>query len=265
MDIEQLADEHFGVTVDKLIDAMLASANARGYILGAVAELELRDHLEGLGLEVKRIKEKWVGEKLHHGDFYVSRNSREWFVFESKGLKSNAEKWQGLWDVPEGREQVYDWIARKRSPHWKELLAAMTSDEAHALKRVTRPGEVSILETHFVSGTAGKSGRKIATPRVDEFHVVTLDTYIKLGEHRFLFAAADDLERSKGHPEHLKQNYLVGLTIPDERLVVGPLNPWTSDAISLISQLRNPVDERDMQVDDRAPGARAEGVDYDWS
>lgn len=264
MDLEQLAEEHFGVTVDKLRQAILASANARGYILGAVAELELRDFLEGLGLEVKRIKEKWVGEKLHHGDFYVSRDSHEWFVFESKGLKSNAEKWARLWEVPVGKGQVYEWIARKRGTAWRELLASMTPEQTEVLRDVSQPGEVAVLQTHFVSGTAGRSGRRIATPRVDEFNVVTLDTFIKLGEHRFLFASSDELERSETDSEHLKQNYLVGLAIPRERLVVGPLRPWTSDVNSLISRLSNPVNERDMQVDDRAPGARAEGVDFIW-
>jgi len=50
---------------------------------------------------VHRIREKWEGKKHpnHHGDFYFQQeNSDLWYVLESKGVKSNSEKWHKLYN-----------------------------------------------------------------------------------------------------------------------------------------------------------------------
>jgi len=264
MDIRDLSEQFFGVNEQTMAEAILLSANSRGYILGAVVELELRNSLLDQGLHVQRIKEKWVGEKVHHGDFYVSKNGNDWYVFESKGLKSNSEKWAKVWDIPPGKGEVLRWIERKKGAAWKELVASLSDSEAQALAEVDSPGQVRVLQTHFVSGTAGRSGRSLATPRKDEFNVVSIDTFIKLGKHRFLFAASDQLEPSSSDSNHLKQNYLVGLALPEQGMVIGPLKPWVSDPSSLLDSLGDPVDADLMQVDNRAPGQRADGVDFIW-
>lgn len=48
----------------------------------------------------KRIREKWEGRKhpQHHGDLYFRKPNSCWYVMESKGVKSNSEKWHKLYN-----------------------------------------------------------------------------------------------------------------------------------------------------------------------
>jgi hypothetical protein len=81
--------------------AILMSPNAQGYIAGAISEILLKRHLMQKGYEILRIKEKWEGDKHqnHHGDFYIRiKGTTSWFVLESKGVKSNSEKWHKLYN-----------------------------------------------------------------------------------------------------------------------------------------------------------------------
>ena len=85
----------FKTSVDIFLEALKLSPNAQGYVLGSITELLLKKELEEHGFELKRIKEKWEGKKHpnHHGDFYFRKpGSSNWFVLESKGVKSNSEK-----------------------------------------------------------------------------------------------------------------------------------------------------------------------------
>ncbi len=90
----------YGVTEDVFFTALRLSPNAEGYVNGSITELLLKQRLEGRGFEVHRIKEKWEGAKHanHHGDFYFKRENEPWFVLESKGVKSNSEKWHKLYN-----------------------------------------------------------------------------------------------------------------------------------------------------------------------
>lgn len=91
----------FKTTLEVFYEALRLSPNAQGYVAGSITELLLKQHLESLGYEVLRIREKWEGRKLHHGDFYFKRrseNSNTWYVIEAKGVKSNAEKWHKLYN-----------------------------------------------------------------------------------------------------------------------------------------------------------------------
>ena len=93
----------FKTSVEVFLEALQLSPNAQGYVLGSVSELLLKKELEGLGFEVLRIREKWEGRKhpRHHGDFYFRKQgSPHWFVLESKGVKSNSEKWHKLYNLP---------------------------------------------------------------------------------------------------------------------------------------------------------------------
>ena len=89
----------FGVNEQTFYEALRLSPNARGYIIGAISEILLKDHLETKGYEVVRIKEKPSGgnkakNDQARGDFYITKKGikrNNWLVIESKGLKSNSE------------------------------------------------------------------------------------------------------------------------------------------------------------------------------
>ena len=92
----------FKTSVETFLEALQLSPNAQGYVLGSVSELLLKRELENLGFEVQRIREKWEGRKhpRHHGDFYFRQQGTPyWFVLESKGVKSNSEKWHKLYNL----------------------------------------------------------------------------------------------------------------------------------------------------------------------
>jgi hypothetical protein len=91
----------FKTSLEIFLEALKLSPNAQGYVLGSVTELLLKKKIEDEGFEVKRIREKWEGRKHpnHHGDFYFRvPGDTKWFVLESKGVKSNSEKWHKLYN-----------------------------------------------------------------------------------------------------------------------------------------------------------------------
>ena len=116
--LEAFVTRVFKTTLEVFLEALKLSPNAQGYVSGSVTELLLKKHLESLGFEVKRIREKWEGRKHpnHHGDFYLKDKSGFWFVLESKGIKSNSEKWHKLYNYDNLRkflimhEDKIDWI-----------------------------------------------------------------------------------------------------------------------------------------------------------
>jgi hypothetical protein len=92
----------FKTTLEIFYEALRHSPNAQGYVSGSITELLLKKKLEEeYGFEVKRIREKWEGRKhsRHHGDFYFRKpDSPYWYVMESKGVKSNSEKWHRIYN-----------------------------------------------------------------------------------------------------------------------------------------------------------------------
>ncbi|MFZ5909503.1 MAG: hypothetical protein ACOYYU_05765 [Chloroflexota bacterium] len=91
----------FKTSLEIFLEALKLSPNAQGYVLGSVTELLLKKKIEDEGFEVRRIREKWEGKKHpnHHGDFYFRvPGDTKWFVLESKGVKSNSEKWHKLYN-----------------------------------------------------------------------------------------------------------------------------------------------------------------------
>ncbi|MDR1925780.1 MAG: hypothetical protein LBQ66_15545 [Planctomycetaceae bacterium] len=107
--LEQFVKTTFKTTVAIFLDALRLSPNAQGYVSGSVTELLLKQHIEKQGYLVERIKEKWEGTKLHHGDFYFTKNNaQDCFVLESKGVKSNSEKWHKLFNRHSLIQFLYD-------------------------------------------------------------------------------------------------------------------------------------------------------------
>jgi hypothetical protein len=108
----------FKTSLDIFLEALKLSPNAQGYVLGSITELLLKKKLEEYGFELKRIKEKWEGKKHpnHHGDFYFRKpGSSHYFVLESKGVKSNSEKWHKLYNLANLRKFL---IAHADKIHW---------------------------------------------------------------------------------------------------------------------------------------------------
>jgi len=262
--LEQVCKKHFGISPEVFVEALQMSPNARGYILGSLSEMLLRQHLDRLGYSTRRIKEKWVGEKHHHGDLYVSRDGKGWFVVESKGLKSNAERWHKIADVDSSRASLEKWFGRKRSGEIKEWWHSLSAQRKERILRCEAFNRACVFETHFVSGTAGRAGREIATPRKSEFHVVALDLFLRTGVHEFVFASSSALEPAESYPEHLKQNYLLDIVVPGADDGPSFAKPWTKDFGEVFATLKHPVRETEMQIDERKPGEReAEESDSD--
>jgi len=121
--LEAFVLKTFKTTLDVFLAALKMSPNAQGYVNGSITELLLKQHLESLDYEVKRIREKWEGKKHsnHHGDFYFRKNgTNDWFVLESKGVKSNSEKWHKLYNYENLKKFLYShseklsWIDKKK-------------------------------------------------------------------------------------------------------------------------------------------------------
>ncbi len=254
-----------------------------------------------------RIREKWEGRKHanHHGDFYVCRDADEgWFVLESKGIKSNSEKWHKLFNrqhlvaflrkhrhltpfaddddveayLRERLPRFYDDFAeplysrtelakerRARSERKRDRLAELQEwpPERIAHEMAERIAYVRtairVIETHFVSGGSKVGKRTQATPRADEFHVVSLDLFLRTGAHEFLFVDPKKLAPSTKDADHLRQNYVVDILLEGAGPKPAP-SPWTTDLQAVFDGLSDPVDEADMQVDARSDEERAAEV-----
>lgn len=96
-DIKSWLKDQFGTTTDKVLEALIKSPSAQGYINGAISEILLVDYLKSIGYEVHRIKEKPAGgfneKKIgYKGDFLINKKGTNiYYVVECKGLKSNSE------------------------------------------------------------------------------------------------------------------------------------------------------------------------------
>ena len=307
--IEKFVSDVFKTTLEIFFEALKLSPNAQGYVSGSITELLLKKHLEEIGYEVKRIREKWEGKKHpnHHGDFYFRRIGSDcWFVLESKGIKSNSEKWHKLYNYDnlksflfthkdkigwisgdeEVEKQIDNWIADKLPKflnEYKDILydyeeivkykvpnkETKKSKAIDKLKGFTREeiaqkiderlnylmNRIKVLETHFVSGTGGQSGRTQATPRKDEFNLISIDIFLRYKEHKFLYANPQNLESSGSDVNHLQQNYIMGFVFIDENgnETLSITDEWLDDFEDAYKTLdcQDAVNEEDMQIDNR--------------
>ena len=307
--LEAFVAKTFKTTLEIFLEAIRMSPNAQGYVNGSITELLLKHHLENLGYEVKRIKEKWEGKKHsnHHGDLYFRLNgTNNWFVLESKGVKSNTEEWNKLYNLPRLKKILFDyseiihWIdntieIEPQIDEWltnnlPELIEAptlYTFEEIHdylnnppkrqtdklmamqALATYSREeinamikgrlryvmSKVMVLDTHFVSGTSGTSDRTQATPRKDEFNIISINIVLRFNEHRFLFANPKHLDSSGKDANHLQQNYIMGFvfTQNDGSQILNITDEWYDDFNEVCETLAlaDAINENEMQVDNR--------------
>jgi hypothetical protein len=307
--LEKFVRDVFKTTLEIFLEALHLSPNAQGYVNGSITELLLKQHLEGLGYEVKRIKEKWEGKKHsnHHGDFYFRKiGTTAWFVLESKGVKSNTEDWNKLYNLPRLKKMLFDyneiinwldgtqevepqidaWIANNlpdlvnaptlytyeeihdylNNPPKKETakMVAMQALAEYSREKIDTMikdrlryvmSKVMVLDTHFVSGTSGASERTQATPRKDEFNIISVDIVLRYNEHKFLFANPKQLDSSGKDANHLQQNYIMGFVFAqnDGSLKLDLTDEWYDKFVEACETLAitDSVDESDMQIDNR--------------
>jgi hypothetical protein len=307
--LEEFVTKTFKTTLDIFLEALRMSPNAQGYVSGSITELLLKQHLENTGYEVKRIKEKWEGKKHanHHGDFYFRvRGTDSWFVLESKGVKSNTEDWNKLYNLPRLKKMLFDyneiihWLDRSKdiepqisewiSTNLPDLIEAptlYTYEEIHdylnnppkkeTAKMLSMQGladfsreeidhmikdrlkyvmsKVMVLDTHFVSGTSGASERTQATPRKDEFNLISINIVLRYNKHKFLFANPKQLDSSGKDANHLQQNYIMGFvfTQSDGSLKLDLTDEWYDNFDDVCETLSSDdaIDENEMQIDNR--------------
>lgn len=307
--LEAFVAKTFKTTLEIFLEAIRMSPNAQGYVNGSITELLLKQHLENLGYEVKRIKEKWEGKKHsnHHGDLYFRlHGTNDWFVLESKGVKSNTEEWNKLYNLPrlkkilfdyseiihwidnttEVEPQIDEWI-NHNLPNLIEAPTLYTFEEIHdylnnppkrqtdkllamqALAKYSREeinamikdrlkyvmSKVMVLDTHFVSGTSGTSDRTQATPRKDEFNIISINIVLRFSEHRFLFANPKHLDSSGKDANHLQQNYIMGFVFTQNNgsQILNITDEWYDDFNEVCEtlSLADAINEAEMQVDNR--------------
>lgn len=307
--LEAFVSKTFKTTLEIFLEALKLSPNAQGYVSGSVTELLLKKKLEDAGYELKRIREKWEGRKhsRHHGDFYFRKNAQSpWYVLESKGVKSNTEDWNKLYNYPRLKKMLFDyhemihWINQNKEierqidnwidenlPGLKDAPTLFSFEEIHGYlknppKRETDKhasmrlladrtrdeidkmiddqlkfvmSKVMVLDTHFVSGTSGASDRTQATPRKDEFNLISIDIVLRYNGHKFLFANPKHLDSSGKDANHLQQNYIMGFVFPqaDGSLILDLSDEWYDDFNEVYETLdkEDAVREEDMQIDTR--------------
>ena len=302
--LENFVTKVFKTTLEVFLEALKLSPNAQGYVSGSITELLLKRYLESLEFVVERIREKWEGRKHpnHHGDFYFKDKNDNWFVLESKGVKSNSEKWHKLYNYDklksflfthkdkinwineseEAERQIDKWIKDnipkflnkyndtlydyeeiikynapqketkkskaidKLRDYSREEIAGMINDRLEYLMN-----KVKVLETHFVSGAGGLSGRTQATPRKDEFNLISIDIFLRFTEHKFLFANPQNLESSGADVNHLQQNYIMGFVFNNNELCLS--DEWSDNFDEVLGtvDISNAIEEQDMQIDSR--------------
>jgi len=308
--LEKFVKDVFRTTLEVFLEALRFNKSARGYIHGSVTELLLKKELEEkYECEVCRIREKWEGKKHpnHHGDFYFRKNhSNLWFVIESKGVKSNSEKWHKLYNYDnlkkflyshsdkiswinnkneieaqivawiknnlpmffnEYKNNLYDYDEVKRYSNNKPNRETNKFRSVSHLSKYSREGidkmiqerlnylmqKVKVLETHFVSGTSGTSERTQATPRKDEFNLISIDLILRYDRHKFIYANPKLLESSGKNEEHLQQNYIIGFIFTDEdgKAQLNLSEEWFEDFYEAYKTInkKDAVSESDMQKD----------------
>ncbi len=302
----------FKTNLEVFYEALKLSPNAQGYVSGSITELLLKMKLQqDYGFEVKRIREKWEGKKhpQHHGDFYFCKPSQNlWFVMESKGVKSNSEKWHKLYNFEklksflithadkiqfvnqetEIETQITDWINQNLPKFQNEYKTNLydyeevqkyfknqpkreteKSKSISALKDFTREqigelieerlnyvmSKVKVLETHFVSQKSDSNDRTQATPRKDEFNIISIDIFLRYTEHKFLFANPKHLESSGDDANHLQQNYIMGFVFSDKNgnQIFNLSEEWYENLNDVYDTLtsEDAVNETEMQIDNR--------------
>lgn len=315
MGVGNYIKEKFGCDEKLFLQALEESPSSRGYVMGALSEIILKNKLEEWGYEVVRIAEKPSGgnnakNDEARGDFYVRKagsTQDEWLVVESKGLKSNSEFRGAKFESPQklfrylkplvfppadAKERCYlkglqtyeqskvKWESKnpgKRFPpfSWTHENPGAISCQLEGLWRTPKAleeyllnldpsrytekayreknGPIAVLETHKPSKReAPLTGINQAAPLVGEFSILTVDLFLRTGEHEFVFLNPQTISHSPGSPEHLYQNYTIDILVPGVKDRPRIQYPWYDDferCVNETSPVYLPIDP--TQVDHR--------------
>ncbi|MCL1992584.1 MAG: hypothetical protein FWG66_06535 [Spirochaetes bacterium] len=139
---------------------------------------------------------------------------------------------------------------QKLAVYSREEIDAMIDNRLEYLM-----SKVRVLDTHFVSGVSGANERTQATPRKDEFNIISIDIVLRYNEHKFLFANPKHLESSSKDSSHLQQNYIMGFVFPqtDGTLTLDLTDEWCDNFADVYATLssEDAIAENDMQIDNR--------------
>jgi hypothetical protein len=160
------------------------------------------------------------------------------------------EEIQGYLNNPPQRETPKSLSMQELSQYLREDISAMIKERLNYVM-----SKVMILDTHFVSGTSGASERTQATPRKDEFNIISINIVLRYNEHKFLFANPNHLESSGKDANHLQQNYIMGFVFvqPDNSLQLDLSDEWYDSFDEVCETLTNndAINENEMQIDSR--------------
>ena len=318
MPYQKLVDwisDNFSTDPDTFIEVLDMSPSSKGYIHGAVSELELKKELEKLGFIVERIKEKPAGgfdEKKtgYKGDFLIHREGEPYYVVECKGLKTNAEfraasteddhikflerkkavnflkkyininkqniynkgkkaylKRKAIWekDNPDKEYPPFTWSLDTPGPDSADLSSYFNSieeikdyidscEEYRFTETAFRKkeGVYLVLQTHKPSGREDPvTGYKIAAPLKSDFSILAVDLYQRIGKHKFVFVNPDTISSSPEYPNHLYQNYIIDIIIPEIKDELDIKYPWFENIDDCIATNPKSVQRDESQLDFR--------------
>jgi len=157
-------------------------------------------------------------------------------------------------------EEVQSYAPQRETAKSRAIagLRGLSRDELNAmiesrLKYVM--SKIRVLETHFVSGKSASGERTQATPRKDEFNIVSVDIFLRYPEHKFLFANPRHLESSGDDPNHLQQNYIMGFVFVEEggTVTLSITEDWYENLEDVYATLtaEDSIAEAEMQIDNR--------------
>ena len=179
-----------------------------------------------------------------------------------KWLKNNLPHFYGKYSTNiYSFDEVQRYIVNGRKTKKAKAILKLknkSQDEINTLinKRVQYVrSKISVLETHFVSGTTRGGERRQATPRFDEFNLLAVDIYLRYPKHYFLFTTPNNLPASEQDNSHLKQNYIIGFVITNNKdnISLSLDEEWNHNLNTVLKDLnpKNSVKEKDMQIDSR--------------
>jgi len=92
-----------------------------------------------------------------------------------------------------------------------------------------------ILETHKPNTRVDEETKiKQAAPLKTDFSILAVDLFQRYGEHKIVFADANQLSHSPTSPKHLYQNYLIDILIPGLKDELKINKPWYSSIDELL-------------------------------
>lgn len=160
------------------------------------------------------------------------------------------EEIQGYLNNPPQRETAKSLSMQELSQYSREEISLMIKQRLDYVM-----SKVMVLDTHFVSGTSGASERTQATPRKDEFNIISINIVLRYNEHKFLFANPNHLESSGKDANHLQQNYIMGFVFvqPDNTLHLDLSDEWYDSFDEVCNTLteNDAINENEMQIDSR--------------